>query len=89
MIGLDRLMKIKGVIAAGQFSDDGKVIRAAGALSAEAMAQTAQMCSSQKRRLETEVERYGEISAMNWAPLVGWAVWAGTHTIVVVGNMSI
>ena len=37
MIGLDRLMKIKGVVAVGQFSEDGKVIRKVGELPEDLM----------------------------------------------------
>jgi len=86
MIGLDRLVKIEGVIAAGQFSDDGKVIRAVGDISEKMMNFTAQMCSKQANNLKTMVYQYSKATKMEWRPLVGWGVWGGKYAIVVINN---
>ncbi|MBN2225803.1 MAG: DUF2173 family protein [candidate division Zixibacteria bacterium] len=89
MIGLDRIMERKGVIAAGQFSEDGKVIRAVGNMSDDMMTFTAQMCSKQTKSLEISINQFSRASNMEWRPLVGWAVWAGQYAIVVMGNTGI
>jgi len=89
MIGLDRLMKSKGVIAAGQFSSEGKVIRAVGSLSKKAMAFTAQMCAAQTRTLETTLEQYSKGTDIDWRPLTGWAVWGGKYAVIVMGNTGV
>ncbi len=89
MIGLDRLMEIKGVVAAGQFSEDGRVVRAVGSLSEDLMNFTAQMCSKQTKSLETTINQFSRASKMEWRPLVGWTVWAGQYAIVVMGNTGV
>ncbi len=89
MIGLDRLIKIKGVVAAGQFSNDGKIIRHTGEIPSELMKETAKMCAYQNQKLE-ELTKYFEIkSKMKWNPLVGWAVWGGKLALVVMGNTGV
>ena len=89
MIGLDRLMKIKGVVAAGQFSTDGKVIRAVGALSEDIMEETAKLCANQNRKLDETARVFSMKSSMEWEPLVGWAVWGGKYAVVVAGNTGV
>ena len=89
MIGLDRLMDRPGVIAAGQFSPEGKVIRSVGDLSEEEMVFTAQMCAGYARSLEMSVEQFSKATDMDWRPLNGWAVWAGKYAVVVMGNTGV
>lgn len=89
MIGLDRLMEIKGVVAAGQFSSDGKVIRAAGAMTDDIRRFTAQMCARQSEHIRSSIEHFGRASKMEWQPLIGWAVWAGRYAMIVMGNTGV
>ncbi len=89
MIGLDRLIKIKGVVAAGQFSDTGKVIRKVGVIADEIIEETAKICAYQNQKLN-ELTKFFEIKAtMEWQPLIGWAVWAGKYVVVVMGNTGV
>ena len=100
MIGLDRLMRIKGVVAAGQFSEDGRVIRKAGEISDEINNptigklkiypnETAKICAYQNQKLDELTKFFETISAMEWQPLMGWAVWGGKYVIMVMGNTGI
>jgi len=89
MIGLDRLMEMEGVIAAGQFSPEGKVIRAVGDLSEDEMAFTARMCANQTRKLKTNIEQFSKATMMDWRPLTGWAVWGGRYAVIVMGNTGV
>jgi roadblock/LC7 domain-containing protein len=89
MIGLDRLMRIKGVVAAGQFSEDGRVIRKAGEISDEIMNETAKICAYQNQKLNELTKFFETISAMEWQPLMGWAVWGGKYVVMVMGNTGI
>lgn len=89
MIGLDRLMKIKGVVAAGQFSEDGGVIRKAGEISDEIMNETAKICAYQNQKLDELTRFFETISEMEWQPLMGWAVWGGKYVVMVMGNTGI
>lgn len=88
MIGLDRLMKIKGVVAAGQFSEGGKIIRSVGNIPKELMEQTAELCSSETKHFEELVKQYNS-KMEGWDPLVGWAVWGGKYAITIVGNTGV
>lgn len=89
MIGLDRLMKIKGVVAAGQFSKDGKVLRAVGDMDDQIMQLTAQMCARQTESLESSTGQFAKASKMECQPLLGWAVLGGRYAIVVMGNTGV
>jgi len=86
VIGLDRLMKIKGVVAAGQFSEDGKVIREIGDLPDEVMAEAAKICAYQNQKLDELTKFFEMKSEMGWKPLIGWAVWGGKYVLLVMGN---
>lgn len=89
MIGLDRLIKIKGVVAAGQFSSDGKVIRAVGDMTDEIRKFTAQMCARQSDYMRGAIKQFSEAWKMDWQPLVGWAVWGGRYAIIVIGDTGV
>jgi len=89
MIGLDRLMEIPGVIAAGQFSADGKAIRKEGEFSEEVMASISRTCADNNSIMETEVEKMSEETGLNCAPLNGWMIWGGKYSIFVVNNTGV
>ncbi len=59
MIGLDRLMQRPGVGAAGQFADDGRVVRAVGDLAADTMDRTARICVTQRNERPCRGQRPG------------------------------
>ena len=88
MIGLDRLMKIKGVVAAGQFSEDGEVIRKVGELPEDLM-KSAELCVQQNERSREFLKALDDRSERNWQPLMGWIVWGGKHSVVVVGGTRV
>ncbi len=88
MIGLDRLMKIKGVVAAGQFSDDGKVIRKVGELPEDLM-KSARLCVQQNESSREFLKALDDRSERDWQPLMGWIVWGGKYSVVVIGNTRV
>ncbi len=88
MIGLDRLMDIKGVVGAGQFSEDGQVIRTVGEFP-EDMMQSGEQCVQQAKSAEALVQKLNADSKRNWLPLNGWAVWGGDYAVLVVGNTRV
>ncbi len=89
VIGLDRLIKQKGVVAVGQFSEDGKVIRKVGDMSEELMKQIAGMCAFQDQKAEELTKYFSASSEMDWTPLVGWAVLGGNFAVFVIGNTGV
>lgn len=88
MIGLDRLMKTKGVVAAGQFSDDGKVVRKVGNFPPE-LADTAELCVKQNQCARDLMAFLDSKSDMEWQPMMGWAIWGGKYAMVVMGNTRV
>ncbi len=89
MIGLDNLMKINGVIAAGQFDQKGNVIRKEGQMSEVMERMTAKMAANNNKYFEKQIDEFSERNDMNWKPLMGWAVWGGKYSIVVVGRTGV
>jgi len=88
MIGLDRLMKIKGVVAAGQFSEDGKVIRKVGELPEDLMT-SAKSCVNQSKASQNLLTSLCDQSPRNYGSLIGWTVWGSEYSVVVVGNTRV
>jgi roadblock/LC7 domain-containing protein len=88
VIGLDRLLKTKGVVAAGQFSGDGSIIRQISEVPADMM-ETAELCLQHNRVTADFLTALNERSNRNWLPLVGWAVWGAKRSIVLIGNTRV
>jgi roadblock/LC7 domain-containing protein len=88
MIGLDKLMEIEGVVAAGQFSEDGKVIRRVGELPEDLM-KSAELCVQQSKASRDFLKSLDDRSERDWQPLMGWTVWGGKYSVVVVGNTRV
>jgi roadblock/LC7 domain-containing protein len=88
MIGLDRLMKIEGVVAVGQFSEDGKVIRRVGELPEDLMT-SAELCVHQNESSREFLKSLDNRSERDWQPLMGWVVWGAKYSVVVVGNTRV
>jgi len=88
MIGLDRLMEIEGVVAAGQFSEDGVVIRREGELPEDLMT-SAKLCVQQNEGAQEFLKSLDARSERDWQPLMGWVIWGGKYSVVVVGNTRV
>jgi roadblock/LC7 domain-containing protein len=82
-------MEKPGVIAAGQFTADGKVERAVGDISSENMGMIAMVCTANSKHLEKQAEIFEEKLGMEWMPMNGWIVWAGKYAVCVVGNTGV
>jgi len=88
MIGLDRLMKIKGVIGVAQFSDQGEIIRQTGELPGDIM-ESGELCLWQSRSTTGFLRLLEKNSPRNWLPLIGWSVWGADYSVVIVGNTRV
>jgi roadblock/LC7 domain-containing protein len=81
-------MEIEGVVAAGQFAQDGTVIRMIGELPEDLMT-SAELCVRQDERSREFLKSLDGRSERDWQPLVGWTVWGGKYSVVVVGNTRV
>ena len=90
MATLDELLKIDGVVAAGEFTADGKLgdHKSKMDMSPEMAAMTAQYCATVTMMFNTLAGAYSQLSKMNWVPQQGWAYSGGEWTVAVGGNRA-
>lgn len=89
---LDELLRLKGVIASGEFSQNGKLIdfRSNNSqLSDEVANLTAQFAAAVSQLLGTLASAHSKISGLKWVPEHGWAYSGGDLTIAVGGNRGV
>ncbi len=90
MANLKELLAIEGVVAAGEFSDDGALLALEGDLTEEEGAMAAQMCSANKKMMQMQVDGYTALSKEDgWTPAMGFAIAGPKLSICVVGNIGV
>ena len=89
MATLDELMGMNGVVAAGQFSDDGKLVDVRGQLKPEVSQAAAQFCGTVNMLFKTMSGSFEELSGMKWTPAQGWAFSGGDYSVCVGGNKGV
>ena len=91
MTTLDDLLKLKGVVAAGEFTADGKLVnyKAKMDMSPEMAAMTAQFCASITMLFNTLAGSFSQLSKMNWVPQQGWMYAGGDYTVAIGGNQGV
>ena len=89
MANLDRLMGLKGAVAAGEFSPGGELGRYKGELKEDIAELVAKMCAANTLMGTTQAESFTRISGMKWTPFHGWAVAAGDYSICVMGHIGV
>jgi roadblock/LC7 domain-containing protein len=89
MTTLDQLMNVGGVVAAGQFTDDGKLIDVRGQLTPEIAQVAAQFCGTVNMMFKTLSGAFQQISSMQWTPAQGWAFSGGNYSICIGGNKGV
>jgi roadblock/LC7 domain-containing protein len=89
MIGLEELMERKGVIAAGQFTHDGRVVRAVGDLSSKEMEVVALTCAVHEKNSWNAATDLREETHLEWGNLNGWVLWAGEMALCVSGTTGV
>lgn len=91
MTTLDDLIKIDGVVAAGEFTADGKLVdyKANMDMSREMAATSAQFCATITMMFNTLAGAFSQLSQMNWVPQQGWAYSGGDMTVAIGGNKGV
>ncbi len=91
MTTLDNLLELKGVVAAGEFTADGKLIdfKAKMDMSPEIAAMTAQFCATITMVFNTMAGAFSQLSKMNWMPQQGWMYAGGDYTVAIGGNRGV
>jgi roadblock/LC7 domain-containing protein len=91
MATLEDLLKLPGVVAAGEFGADGKLLdyKATMDMSRELAEATAQFCGTVTMLFNTLAGAYAQMSKMQWLPQQGWAYSGGEWTVAVGGNRGV
>ena len=91
MATLDELLKITGVVAAGEFRPDGKLVdfKAKMDMSRDMAALTAQFCATVTMLFNTLAGSYSKMSGMDWTPQHGWMYAGGNWTVAIGGNRGV
>ena len=88
---LDDLLKLPGVVAAGEFRPDGTLVgfKAKMDMPRDLAQTTAQFCATVTMLLNTLAGAYTQLSHMRWVPQQGWAYSGGDWTVAVGGSRGI
>jgi roadblock/LC7 domain-containing protein len=89
MIGLDRLIKKPGVIAAGQFDENGDIKRAVGDMPDEAKKMFAQIAKENDEYFKKQCKLLSDKIDSAWQPYTGWAMWSGKYALCMVGKTGV
>ena len=89
MANLDRVMGLKGAVAAGEFTPGGDLVTFKGDLTEDIAKMTAKMCAANTLMGTTQAESFTLISGMRWTPFRGWAVAAGDYSVCVMGHIGV
>ncbi len=91
MASLDELLKLEGVVMAGQFTADGKLTdyRARTDMPPELAEVTAQFCASVSMLFDILAGSFNTMSQMRWTPQQCWSYSGGNWTVVVGANQAV
>jgi roadblock/LC7 domain-containing protein len=91
MAKLDDLLKIDGVMAAGEFEADGTLVdyRSNMNMPPEMAAMSAQFCATVSMMFSTLAGAFTHLTPMKWTPAQGWAYSGGEMTVAVGGRFGV
>jgi len=88
-VNLDKLMALKGAIAAGEFGVGGNLVAYKGQMKEEHAKMVAMMCAANSLMGKMQAEGFSAYTGMKWSPFKGWAVSAGDYSVCVMGNAGV
>ena len=91
MVILDDLLEMEGVVAAGEFADDGRLLndRSKVQMSEEIANDLASFCASVTSQFRTLASVMARTTGMYWLPLRGWMYSGGDWAAVIAGNRRV
>lgn len=90
-LSLDELLRFEGVIAAGIFSPDGKLVdyKANTEMSEEMADMTAKFCGAVNMMFDVLASAYTELYKMKWVPQHYWIYSGGNWTVIISGTRGV
>jgi roadblock/LC7 domain-containing protein len=90
-LSLDELLKFEGVMAAGIFSPEGKLVEyeSKTEMPKEMAQMTAKFCGAVNVMFDALASAYTELYKMNWVPQHNWMYSGGDWTIVISGTRGV
>jgi roadblock/LC7 domain-containing protein len=90
MADLNALLQLKGVFAAGTFTDDGKLTGYAGDITEDEAAMAAAMCAANMHMARMQADGYTAMSGESgWTPATGFALAGPKYAVCVMGNTGV
>ncbi len=90
MTNLDKLLKIKGVFAAGSFDANGNLTGFAGDISEDHAAMAASMCAANMHMARMQCDGFTAMSGEGgWTPATGFALSGPGFSVCAMGNVGV
>lgn len=90
-LSLDDLLKFNGVMAAGIFSPEGKLVdyKSNTEMPKEMAEMTAKFCGTVNMMFDTLASAYTQLYKMNWVPQHNWMYSGGDWTVIISGTRGV
>lgn len=90
-LSLDELLKFEGVMAAGIFSPEGKLVgyKSKDGMPKEMAEMTAKFCGTVNMMFDTLASAYTQLYKMNWVPQHNWMYSGGDWTVMISGTRGV
>ncbi len=90
MTDLNALLNIKGVFAAGSFTDNGELTGMAGEITQEEAAMAASVCAANMHMARMQCDGFTALSGdSGFTPATGFALSGAKFTVCAVGNVGV
>ncbi len=90
-LSLDELLKFEGVMAAGIFSPEGKLVdyKANTDMPREMAEMTAKFCGAVNMMFDALASAYSKLYKMNWVPQHNWMYSGGDWIVLISGTRGV
>ncbi|HPS89304.1 MAG TPA: DUF2173 family protein [Methanosarcina vacuolata] len=90
-LSLDELLKFDGVMAAGIFSPEGKLVeyKSRDEMPKEMAEMTAKFCGAVNLMFDALASAYTQLYKMNWVPQQNWMYSGGDWTVMISGTRGV
>lgn len=91
MASVEELLNLNGVVAAGEFTADGRLVdyKARMDMPQEMAEMSAQFCATVTMMFNTLAGAFSRLAQMNWVPQQGWMYAGGDMTVAIGGNKGV